>query len=180
MNVANRDKIRETAYPQQVPWPSTNEDSYEGQKLGRVKKSVIKDDQDWKDRMKVSSSRVQAHGAPPSGNGASSLTSQTISNGQHIPRTTNSTRQVDHTDSQSPGAVVYGSDEDARQYIEDSENGPQPIIASVEVKTSYADVVRGTRCMSSDVADAVRQCKVECSKRQMRMSGENLSFLSAN
>ena len=49
---------------------------------------------------------------------------------------------------------------------------------TVEVKTSYADVVRGTRRVSSDVADAVRQRKVECSKRQTRMSGENLSFLS--
>ena len=53
----------------------------------------------------------------------------------------------------------------------------------VEVKTSYADVVRGTHRVSSDVADAVRQREIKSmirSKRQTKMSGENLSFLSAN
>jgi hypothetical protein len=131
MSAAYRDKkVRASAYPQQVPWPNTNEVGHEGQKPRQVK-GVVKEDHDWKDQTKVSSSRVQAPGAPPSRNGASSSTRQAHYDGERIPRTTNSTRQEDHMDSQGPGTVVYGSDEDASQYSEDSRNGSQPIVARV-------------------------------------------------
>lgn len=104
MRAEDRDrKARAKSYPQEVPWSDTNE--VRRQKRRNLEaKCVITEDQGIKDRNMVSSSRVQAAGAPPVRNGAPSSSRQV-----HVAR--NSSRQGLSTDEIVPGAVVVDEDD---------------------------------------------------------------------
>jgi hypothetical protein len=174
MSGADRDKkILATAYPQQVTWPNTNEVRQEGKKPGRVK-GVVKKDQDWEDRHRVTFSSVRAPSAPSLGNGpatsntqghhndglargTTSESSRGHQNSEQVPESTNSRRHVHHTDERVPGAFIMpGLNDDDSRHSEDSWS-ESPGISTHGITARVVDVEEEHRVLREQLHQVLRE-----------------------